>query len=68
MMYFMDIYRRTSPTKFDIKLPFVWITKYRKPLLTGTIAVRVRDLVRQIFTELEVDILKGHVSKDHVHL
>jgi len=64
----MDHYRRTSHTKFDIKLHFVWITKYRKPLLTGSIAVRTRDLVRQICTELEVEIIKGHVSKDHVHL
>ena len=64
----MEHYRRTSHTKFDIKLHFVWITKYRKPILLGTIATRLRDLVRQICTELEVEILKGHVSKDHVHL
>jgi putative transposase len=64
----MDHYRRTSHTKFDIKFHFVWITKYRKPFLTCTIATRLRDLVRQICTELEVEILKGHVSKDHVHL
>jgi len=64
----MDNYRRTSHTKFDINLHFVWITKFRKPLLVGTIATRLRDLVRQICTELEVDILKGPVSKDHVHL
>ena len=43
----MANYRRTSHTKFDIKLHFVWITKYRKPFLVGTIATRVRDLVRQ---------------------
>jgi putative transposase len=65
---FMDHYRRTSHTRFDIKLHFVWITKYRKPFLSGTIATRVRDLVRQVCTELEVEILKGHVSTDHVHL
>ena len=52
----MDNYRRTSHTKFDIKLHFVWITKFRKPLLVGTIATRLRDLVRQICTELEVDM------------
>ena len=64
----MDNYRRTSHTRFDIKLHFVWITKYRKPFLVGTIAARVRDLVRQVCTEFEVEIQKGHVSKDHVHL
>ena len=67
-MCVMDNYRRTSHTKFDIRLHFVWITKYRKPFLIGTIATRVRDLVRQVCTEFEVEILKGHVSKDHVHL
>ena len=39
-----------------------------KPLLSGTIATRVGDLVRHICTEMEAEILKGHVSKDHVHL
>ena len=68
MIFDMEPYRRTSHTKFDIKLHFVWITKYRKPLLTGSVAVRTRDMIRQICRELEVDILKGHVSKDHVHL
>ena len=54
----MEHYRRTSHTRFDIKLHFVWITKYRKPFLTGTIATRVRDLVRQVCTEFDVEILK----------
>ena len=63
-MFCMDSYRQISHTKFDIKLHFVWITKFRKPLLVGTIATRLRDLARQICTELEVEILKGHVSSD----
>ena len=67
-MSVMDNYRRTSHPKFDIKLHFVWITKYRNSFWVGTIATRVRDLVRQVCTEFEVEILKGHVSKDHVHL
>jgi putative transposase len=46
----------------------VWITKYRKPVMKGDIAVRVRDLIREISRSMDVEILKGHVSKDHVHL
>ena len=46
----------------------VWITKYRKPVLFGDVAVRVRVLIREIYKFLDVEILKGHVSKDHVHL
>jgi putative transposase len=36
--------------------------------MTGVIAERVRELIRQICRENDVEILKGHVSKDHVHL
>lgn len=36
--------------------------------LEGTIGFRVRELVRQTCEQLEVEILKGVVSKDHVHL
>ena len=60
----MEHYRRTSHTRFDIKLHFVWITKYRKPLLSGEVGLRVRALTREICAEFEVEILKGHVSKD----
>ena len=30
--------------------------------------MRVRDLIREICGQHEVTILKGHVSKEHVHL
>ena len=64
----MEHYRRTAHTKFDIKFHLVWITKYRKKLLRGDVGLRLRQIVRTICAELEVEILKGHVSVDHVHL
>jgi len=51
-----------------IHLHLVWITKYRKPILEGDVAYRVRDLIREICRSQNVEIIKGHVSKDHVHL
>jgi putative transposase len=41
-------YRPTSHTKYDIKYHLVWITKYRKAVFVGPVAVRVRELVREI--------------------
>jgi putative transposase len=46
----------------------VWITKYRKPVLRGQIAIRLRELVRQTCAALDVYILSGHIATDHVHL
>ena len=64
----MEHYRKGSHSVYDLKVHLVWITKYRKPVLFGDVAVRVRDLIREICKSLDVEILKGHVSKDHVHL
>jgi putative transposase len=46
----------------------VWTTKYRKPVLVGAVGMRLRELIREICGGEDVHILKGHVSKDHVHL
>jgi putative transposase len=64
----MGEYRRGAHTVFEIHLHVVWTTKYRKQVLTGEVPVRVRDLIREICGDLDVKIMKGHVSKDHVHL
>ena len=61
-------YRHGSHTVFEIHLHIVWVTKYRKPILKGEVGVRTRELIRQVCRDEEVEILKGHVSSDHVHL
>ena len=61
-------YRYGSHTVFNIEYHFVWVTKYRYKVLTGDVAVRVRELVRQICEIFEIRIITGVVSKDHVHL
>jgi len=64
----MQGYRKSSHATFDLKYHLVWITKYRKPALVGKIAIRTRDLIRQVCKKNETEILAGHVSKDHIHL
>jgi putative transposase len=61
-------YRKTAHSVYDLKYHIVWITKYRKPILRGEIGKRVRDWIRQTYASLDVYIVKGNVSKDHVHL
>ena len=61
-------YRYGSHTVYDIEYHFVWVTKYRYKVLTGDVALRVREWVRQTCEAFEIQILKGVVSKDHVHI
>lgn len=46
----------------------VWIPKYRKAILQGPVALRVRDILRRIAMEHELHIISGKVARDHVHL
>jgi putative transposase len=64
----MKEYRHGAHTVFEIHLPLVWVTTYRRPALTREVALRVRDLIREICGQHEVTILKGQVSKEHVPL
>ena len=64
----MENYRRSIHSVYDIKYHFVWITKYRKPVLRGDISDRARELIRKICEAKNVEIMKGHISRDHVHL
>ena len=46
----------------------VWVTKYRYQVLKGEIQKRCRELIIQICDAEDIRILKGVVSKDHVHM
>jgi putative transposase len=46
----------------------VWITKYRYKVLKGAVGERVRDLVRQVCDSNDIQIIKGRVSQNHIHL
>ena len=64
----MRRYRRGSHTVYELHYHFVFTTKYRKPVLRGDVGTRLRDLIREICKTKDIEILRGHVRPDHVHL
>ena len=64
----MRRYKLGAHTKTDLKVHLVWIPKYRKRVLTGPVATRARDIIRQIAMEHEIDVISGKVAPDHVHV
>lgn len=64
----MRHYRLGAHTKTDLKVHLVWVPKYRKAVLVGEVAVRVRDLLRQIAAEHELEIVSGKVARDHIQM
>ena len=64
----MRLYKLGAHTKMDLKVHVIWIPKYRKKVLTGPVALRKRDILRQIAMEYELGIILGKVATDHIHM
>lgn len=60
--------RSGTHTVYQLHAHIVWSTKYRYGVLKGEIQTRCRDLIRQTCDSMDVIVLKGVVSKDHIHL
>lgn len=64
----MKNYRKSAHCTYDIKYHLVWVTKYRRPVITEQIAIRRRELIRIVCQSNEVEILAGHIGSEHIHL
>lgn len=64
----MRRYKIGAHTKTDLKVHVIWIPKYCKKVLTGPVAIRARDILRQIAMEHEIEIITGKVTSDYIHM
>lgn len=60
--------KRTRHACYKIDWHFVWIPKYRRPVLVGRIADHLVELLDQKTAELGGEIFDLTVQPDHVHL
>ena len=64
----MPLYRKGSHTVTRWTVHIGWDTKYRYHVLKGDVKSRCRSILRQDCETLDIEILKGVVSNDHVHM
>jgi len=61
-------YCTAGHTTFYHRYHVVWATKYRHAVLHGVMRERLRVVIRQTCSELDVSIIKGVLARDHVHM
>lgn len=64
----MTQYSKSSHAVYHHNYHIVWITKYRYKVLQGKIQERMRALIIRAAEEMEVKIISGVVSTDHIHV
>ena len=62
------VYSTGSHSVYYHRYHVVWSTKYRYDVLRGELRLRIREIIRQVCRELNVEIIKGVLSTDHVHM
>ena len=62
------VYSKGSHTVYCHRYHVVFATKYRYDVLKGKLKVRIGKIIRQTCDELGVEIIKGVLSTDHVHM
>ena len=61
-------YRKSSHSCYNIKYHIIWCTKYRYQVLEKSIQIRLREIIRQTCERNGIQIIKGNIGKDHVHI
>lgn len=46
----------------------VWCPKYRRPVIEGDVADRLKQIIREVTAERECNIIELETMPDHVHL
>ena len=60
--------KSTRHAKYQIAYHFVWIPKYRKPVLKGEIKEFLQNLFKEIAQDYGFEILAMEIMPDHIHL
>lgn len=63
-----DRYAKNAGAVFSLKYHLVWCPKYRRSVLQGRVAERLRELLAEVATDLEATLHAVEVMPDHVHL
>jgi putative transposase len=61
-------FRSNSNIVYSCKYHVVWCPKYRRKVLTGDMAERLRVILHEVCSEHQAPILELEVMPDHVHL
>jgi putative transposase len=64
----MDKYRSNNNVVYSCKYHVIWCPKYRRPVLDGDIAERLKQIMIDTVKETTGEIIEMEIMPDHVHL
>ena len=64
----MSNYRKLQHSEWECKYHVIFIPKYRRKVLYGTLRQYLGEVFRRLARQKESEIEEGHLMADHVHM
>jgi putative transposase len=61
-------YRSSNKTVYSAKYHLIWCPKYRRRVLAGPVAARLKEIIGSVVAECGGEVIEVEVMPDHVHL
>jgi putative transposase len=61
-------YKSNRNIVYSCKYHVVWCPKYRRKILVNGVDKRLKELIKEICQEIQVEIIEMEVMPDHIHL
>jgi len=61
-------YKSNNNVVYSCKYHVVWCPKYRRKVIVDNIETRLKELVKQICTDNQIDLIEMEFMPDHLHL
>ncbi len=67
-MILTSMYRSTNKTVFSAKYHVIWCPKYRRSVLRDGVDERLKEIIDDVCSEFDAEVIEVEVMADHVHL
>ena len=64
----MNKYKSNNNIVFSCKYHIVWCPKYRRKVLVDDVEKRLKEIIKELSLELNVEIIEMETDKDHIHI
>lgn len=61
-------YKSNNNIVYHCTYHIVWCPKYRRKVLIGDVENRLKEIIKEIAIELNVEIIEIETDKDHIHI
>ena len=61
-------YKSNQNIVYSCQYHVVWCPKYRRKVLVNGVDIRLKELIKSIAAEIQVDIIEMEIMPDHVHI